>query len=94
MQKRDIFLIIIISLLLVIFATQNANLIAVKLWFVKFNISVSLLIIFSLLIGAAVSWFFAFKELKKRKKLIHEKDVLIKKFKEEKTEKDPLNIGI
>ena len=94
MQKRDIVVIIILGLLVVIFATQNAEIVLVQLWVVKFKIALSLLIISALLVGAVISWLFTFKELKNRKKSIEEKDSLIKKMKEELSAKDPLNIGI
>lgn len=97
MSKRAILttvIIIIISLLVVTFATQNAEVVNVKLWLVNFKISLSLLIVFSLLIGAIVSWFFLYKELKNRQRLIEEKDILIKKLKEELSAKDFLNIDV
>ena len=94
MQKRDVIVIIILGLLVVIFATQNAEIVLVQLWVVKFKIALSLLIISALLVGAVISWLFTFKELKNRKKSIEEKDSLIKKMKEELSAKDPLNIGI
>ena len=92
MPKRAILIIIILSLLVVIFTTQNAVLVTVKLWLVTFKIPLSLLIIFSLLIGFIVGWLFLFKELKTRQKTIEEKDILIKKLKEELAAKDFLNI--
>lgn len=94
MSKRAILIIIILSLLVVTFATQNAEVVNVKLWLVNFKISLSLLIVFSLLIGAIVSWFFLYKELKNRQRLIKEKDILIKKLKEELSAKDFLNIDV
>ncbi|MDA3954745.1 MAG: lipopolysaccharide assembly protein LapA domain-containing protein [Bacteroidales bacterium] len=94
MQRRDIIIVIILSLLVVIFATQNAEVVNVQLWIVKFKSSLSLIIIASLIIGALISWLFILKELRKRKKAIVEKNSIIKKLKEEQASKDPFNIDI
>lgn len=94
MQKRDIIIVIILSLLIVIFATQNAEIVDVQLWVIKFNSPLSLLIIGSLVSGALVTWLFMRIELRQRKKTIEKKNQAIKKLKEELTAKDSFNIDI
>ena len=94
MQKRDLILIIFLSLLIVIFATQNAQEVAVQLWIVKFNSPLSLVIIGSLVLGALVSWLSMLVELRKRKKQIAKKTKEINHLKEELTSKDSFNIDI
>lgn len=94
MQKRDLVLIIFLSLLIVIFATQNAQEVAVQLWIVKFNSPLSLVIIGSLVLGALVSWLSMLVELRKRKKQIAKKTKEINHLKEELRSKDSFNIDI
>lgn len=94
MQKRDFIIVVFLSLLIVIFATQNAQEVTVKLWITKFNSPLSLIIIGSLFIGAIISWAFMFSELRKRKKKIDKKDQDLNHLKEELKSKDSFNIDI
>lgn len=94
MQKRDLVIIIFLSLLIVIFATQNAVKVTVYLWIVQFESPLSLIIIGSLVIGALVTWLSLLMELRKRKKKIDKKDQIIKELKEEINAKDSFNMDI
>lgn len=94
MQKRDLIIIIFLSLLIVIFATQNAVKVTVYLWIVEFESPLSLIIIGSLVLGALVTWLSLLMELRKRKKKIDKKDQIIKELKEEINAKDSFNIDI
>lgn len=94
MQKRDLVIIIFLSLLIVIFATQNAVKVTVYLWIVEFESPLSLIIIGSLVIGALVTWLSLLMELRKRKKKMDKKDQIIKELKEEINAKDSFNVDI
>jgi uncharacterized integral membrane protein len=94
MQKRDLVIIIFLSLLIVIFATQNAVKVTVYLWIVQFESPLSLIIIGSLVLGALVTWLSLLMELRKRKKKIDKKDQIIKELKEEINAKDSFNVDI
>lgn len=91
MQKRDLIIILIIGLLIVIFAVQNASSIEIELWFFKFNSPISLIIIGSVVLGALISWFFMFIEIRKHKKTIGKMNYTIKKLKKELSDNDPLS---
>jgi uncharacterized integral membrane protein len=94
MQKRDLIIIIFLSLLIVIFATQNAVKVTVYLWIVEFESPLSLIIIGSLVLGALVTWLSLLMELRKRKKKIDKKDQMIKELKDEINAKDSFNVDI
>ncbi|PLX12744.1 MAG: DUF1049 domain-containing protein [Marinilabiliales bacterium] len=94
MQKRDLIIVIFLSLLIVIFATQNAQTVAVQLWIVKFNSPLSLVIIGSLVLGALISWLSLLVELRKRKKNLAKKNQELKHLKDELTAKDSFDIDI
>lgn len=94
MQKNSIFFILLISLLIVIFATQNANVVLVHLLFFKFNIPIALLIIGTLLLGVLLSWLFLAKELNKKQKKINKQLNEIKELKERQAFLDPLNLKL
>ncbi|MCB2195637.1 MAG: LapA family protein [Bacteroidetes bacterium] len=94
MQKRDLVIIIFLSLLIVIFATQNAVKVTVYLWIVQFESPLSLIIIGSLVLGALVTWLSLLMELRKRKKKIDKKEQIIKELKEEINAKDSFNMDI
>lgn len=91
MQKRDIIITLMIILLVVIFATQNANSIQVELWIFSFSSPLSLLIIGSIILGALISWIFMFIEIRKQKKIIAEKENSIDELKKKLTEQNPLS---
>ncbi len=94
MQKRGLIIGIILSLLIVIFATQNADVVNVQLWIIKFKSPLSLVIIGSLILGSFITWLFMLNELRKRKKTVEKKNKTIKKLKEELTAKDSFNIDL
>ena len=94
MQKRDLVIVIFLSLLIVIFATQNAVKVTVYLWIVEFESPLSLIIIGSLVLGALVTWLSLLMELRKRKKKIDKKDQMIKELREEINAKDSFNVDI
>lgn len=94
MQKRDLIIVIFLSLLIVIFATQNAQSVVVHLWIVKFNSPLSLIIIGSLVLGALITWLSMVFELRKCKKNLSKRNQEIKHLKEELTAKDSFNIDI
>ena len=94
MQKRGLIIGIILSLLIVIFATQNADVVNVQLWIIKFKSPLSLVIIGSLILGSFITWLFMLNELRKRNKTVEKKNKTIKKLKEELTAKDSFNIDL
>lgn len=71
MLKRYIT-ILVISILVVIFAIQNVEPVAINLWVVDVNASLSLIIIISLTVGALLTLLFAYQELSRRRKRIVE----------------------
>jgi len=94
MQKRGFIIVLFLSLLIVIFATQNAQQVTVHLWVVKFESPLSLLIIGSLVLGALITWLSLVFELRKRKKIITKKNQELKHLKDEFKAKDSFNIDI
>ena len=94
MQKRNIVIVLFLSLLIVIFATQNAVKVTVHLWIGQFESPLSLIIIGSLVLGALITWLALLMELRKRKKKIDKCNQTIKELKEELTAKDSFNIDI
>ena len=83
MLKRYI-VILIIFILLVIFAVQNVEKVAIKLWLFDINASLSLIIILTFTIGALVTLLPAFREIKDRSKKISTLENALKSAKKEK----------
>lgn len=69
MLKRYI-VILITSILIVIFAVQNVEKVAIKLWMFDVNASLSLIIILTFTIGALITLLLAFQEIRYRSKRI------------------------
>lgn len=69
MLKRYI-VILITSILIVIFAVQNVEKVAIKLWMFDVDASLSLIIILTFTIGALVTLLLAFQEIRYRNKRI------------------------
>lgn len=93
MRQRSIIIVLILSLLIVIFATQNAADVSVKLWFFTFTSALSLVIIGSILIGAAVTWAILATMVLKRKKTIEKQEEIIKEM-QDKLSADPFKIDL
>lgn len=72
MQKRYINIIVILffSILIAVFAVQNALAVKVKLWMVEFNSSLSVVILISIAIGVLLTSIIMFFELRKKQKRI------------------------
>ncbi len=71
MLKRYI-IILIITILVVIFAIQNADLVYIKLWFFDLDASLSLIIILTFAAGALITLALALYEIRKAKRRISE----------------------
>lgn len=71
MLKRYI-VILVFSILVVIFAVQNVDQVAVKLWMFNFDASLSLIIIITLAVGALLTLLFTYREIRSRDKQISE----------------------
>lgn len=69
MLKRYL-VILVISILIVIFAVQNVEKVAIKLWMFDANASLSLIIILTFTVGALVTLLLAFQEILHRNKRI------------------------
>lgn len=69
MLKRYI-IILIISILIVIFAVQNVEQVAIKLWMFDVDASLALIIILTFSIGALITLLLAFHEIRYRSKKI------------------------
>lgn len=69
MLKRYI-IILIISILIVVFAVQNVEQVAIKLWMFDVDASLALIIILTFSIGALITLLLAFHEIRYRSKKI------------------------
>ena len=69
MLKRYI-IILIISILIVVFAVQNVEQVAIKLWMFDVDASLALIIILTFSIGALITLLLAFQEIRYRSKKI------------------------
>jgi len=94
MQKRNFIIVVFLSLLIVIFATQNAQQVTVQLWITQFKSPLSLVIIGSLVLGALITWLFMFVEHRKCKKKLNKKNQELEHLKEEFTSKDSFDMNI
>jgi uncharacterized integral membrane protein len=71
MLKRYI-IILVFSILVVIFAVQNVDKVAVKLWMFNLDASLSLIIIVTLAVGALLTLLFTYREIRSRDKTIRD----------------------
>jgi|GEM_PF-5730619 len=87
MLKRYI-IILIMLILIVIFAVQNVEKVAIKLWMFDVNASLSLIIILTFFIGALVTLLPAFQEIRYRKKKISTLENALKSAKQKSSSKE------
>jgi len=79
MLKRYI-VILLFSILVVIFAVQNVDKVAVQLWMLSFDASLSLIIILTLALGALITLLFTFREIKIRDREIRDLSQRLEKY--------------
>jgi len=82
-MQRNLIIGLILSLILVVFALQNAADTAVKLWFWDFHSSLSLLLLVAFGIGTLLGIIFSWPSIKKKNKKITEKDKKIAQLSEQ-----------
>ena len=92
MLKRYIT-ILIISILIVIFAVQNVEKVAIKLWMFDVDASLSLIIILTFAIGALITLLLFFHEIRYRNKRIRKLEEDLKSAKKENSFDDSYSGG-
>ncbi len=82
-MQRNLIIALILSIILVVFALQNAADTAVKLLFWDFHSSLSLLLLVAFGIGTLIGIIFSWPSIKKKNKKIAEKDKKIAQLSEQ-----------
>jgi len=90
MLKRYI-VILITSILIVIFAVQNVEKVAIKLWMFDLDASLSLIIILTFTIGALVTLLLAFQEIMYRNKRIRKLEDELKSVQKKSSSGEPVS---
>ncbi|HYX06252.1 MAG TPA: LapA family protein [Bacteroidales bacterium] len=82
-MQRNLIIALILAVILVVFALQNAADTAVKLWFWDFHSSLSLLLLVAFGIGTLLGIIFSWPSIKKKNKKISERDKRIAQLSEQ-----------
>ena len=82
-MNKYLIISLIAAIVLVVFAIQNAAEVPIKLWFWQFEGSQALIILFSVILGILISYFFTYPSLRKKNKIISGKNEEIKKLNEQ-----------
>ena len=82
-MRRNLISALILAVILVVFALQNAADTAVKLWFWDFHSSLSLLLLVAFGIGTLLGIIFSWPSIKKKNRKISEKDKKIAQLSEQ-----------
>jgi uncharacterized integral membrane protein len=85
-MQRVYILVLVISILLVVFAIQNADAVELHIITYTFSISLSLLVILSVALGTILSFLFSLNEFIRYKNEIKKKDKEIARLKENQEE--------
>jgi uncharacterized integral membrane protein len=87
MKIQGVYIIVLLlSIILVVFALQNASPVELKILSFKFSISLSLLVILSFAVGALLSFLLSLSGFFKMKSEIKKKNRKLQQMKEEKSE--------
>jgi len=88
MLKRYI-VILLLSILIVVFAIQNADTVVIHLLMFKANASLSFIIILTFFIGALITLVLALQEIRRRNRRISELEDQLKEFNKENSSAEP-----
>ncbi len=95
-MQRSLIIGLVLAILLVIFALQNAQEVIITLYFWKFQSSLALLLLISLAIGVFLGAIFSVPSITKRNKKIEELKIKLDDFREtqrQKVEKEDKDVN-